>query len=244
LLSLLLLVITLITGCTGGAATPEPLPDTLEVLTKAATNIRAAKTFRMVVDRTGAEYRINTDLGTAVFKRGEVAYVAPETLQAKVRVLAASIPLDLDFFFKADKQWLRGIWTNNAWVSINFAPGFNPQALIAEQTGFQAALKSLRDIKMVGRENLIDGTPVYHIAATATGEAVSAFMAGLINVEGDVTADVYVDQKSFMPLRFVIVQTKAQWEPGQTPTTWNIDVFDFDKAVGVNDPEATHEPKS
>jgi hypothetical protein len=232
----------ILVGC-GGSATEEPLPDALQLVTKAATNIRAAQTFRMTVDRTGAEYRITTDVGTAVFKRGDVAYIAPDVLQAKVRVLALGLPIDLDFFVKEEKQWLRGIWTNNTWQSITFAPGFNPRALIAEQTGFNAAIKALKELKMVGRETLVDGTPVYHINAVADGVDVSAFMAGLIKIEGKVIADVYIDQKTDMPLRFVIVQTQAKWADGQEPTTWNIDVYDYNKPVEVSNPEATNEPK-
>lgn len=240
-IALLLLLGAALAGCSG-TATEQPLPDKVDLLKQAAANIRATKTFRMQVERTGAEYRITTDLGTAVFKSGKVQYIAPDVLQATVRVIALGLPIDLDFFFREDKQWLRGIWTNNTWQTVPIAPGFNPRSLIAEETGFNAALKALQDLKMVGREQLEDGTAVYHISAAADGKDVSAFMAGLFNVEGKVLADVYIDEKSLVPVRFVIVQTEAKWAPDQEPTKWTIDVYDVNAPATINDPEATAEP--
>lgn len=222
----------------------EPLPDPVKLLTDAAANIRAAQTFRMTVERTGTEYFINTDFGGAEFRRAEVQYAAPETIQARVRVIAARLPLDLDFFFRATNQWLRGIWTNNIWVPIDFAPGFTPAALMAEDTGFQAAINSLTALQMVGREQLVDGTPVYHVKAEAPGEAIQAFMAGLIEVTGPVLADVYIHRETGLPVRFVIVQPESVSETEPEPTTWTIEVYDFDQPVQLDEPPPAPESTS
>ena len=53
-----------------------------------------------------------------------------------------------------------------------FAPGFNPESLIAEDTGIEAALKSLIDLSYVGETQLENGADVYHLAATANGPDV------------------------------------------------------------------------
>lgn len=237
----LVLLSWMLFGCTSTKPTETPPPDPLKLLTDAATKIRATQTFRMTVERTGTEYYLNTDYGSAEFRRAEVQYAAPDKIQARVRVIAAGLPLDLDFFFRSTNQWLRGIWTNNIWVPIAFAPDFTPAALMAETTGFQAAINALTGLQMVGNEQLEDGTPVYHIKAEAPGEAVSAFMAGLIEVTGNVIADVFVQRDTGLPVRFVIVQPESVSETEPDPTTWTIDVYDFDKEVQLDEPPAAPE---
>ncbi len=239
-LATLLIGLMLAAGCAAQTA-DEPVPTPADLLTQAADRIRAAETFRMTVERTGAAYFITTDLGDAVFRRAEVQYVAPDAMQAKVRVLAAGLPIDLDFLFLGEKQWLRGIWTNNIWVSIAFAPGFTPAALIAEQTGFQAAIQSLTELQLVGRDQLVDGTPVWHLKAAADGEDVSAFMAGLIEVLGPVTADVYIHRETLLPVQFTIVQPDTVTADEPEPTTWVIEIFDFDRPASIDNPETTPE---
>lgn len=234
-----IILLSLLLAACSATPTEEPLPTPIDLLTDAAVKIRATETFRMTVERTGTEYFINTDFGGAEFRRAEVQYAAPETIQARVRVIAAGLPLDLDFFFRATNQWLRGIWTNNAWVPIAFVPGFTPAALMAEESGFQAAINALTDLEMVGREQLIDGTPVYHLKAVAPGEAIQAFMAGLIEVTGRVRADVYIHRETGLPVRFVIIQPESVSDTEPDPTTWTIEVYDFDQPVRLDDPEAT-----
>lgn len=223
-------------GCTG-APTAAP-PDPQQLLSQAAANIRQTETFRMTVERTGREYYINTDYGYAEFRRAEVQYAAPDTIQAGVRVIAAGLPIDLEIFFRGQNQWLRGIWTNNTWVRLAFVPGFTPAALMAAETGFQAAIKALTRLQMIGSEQLVDGTPVYHIKAEAEGEDVSAFMAGLIQVTGQVVADVFIHRESLLPVRFEIVQPEGEGAEDAEPTVWEIEVYDFDQPARLDDPEA------
>lgn len=222
-------------GCTGDATEPPP-PEPVALLTQAAANIRQTDTFRMTVERTGRAYYIQTDYGGAEFRRADVQYAGPDIIQARVRVVAAGLPIDLEFFFRDTRQWLRGIWTNNAWVSIAFAPGFSPAALMAAETGFQAAINALTDLQMIGRQQLVDGTPVYHVKAQAQGEDVSDLMAGLIEVTGRVMADVFVHRDTLLPVRFVIVQPDSVIPEAPEPTTWTIEVYDFDQPAQLDIP--------
>jgi hypothetical protein len=205
---------------------------------QAASNISATESFRMSVDRTGADYFITTDFGDVAFRRATAQYVAPNVMQANVRVVAGSITIDVEVFSRGENQWFRGIWTNNIWVNATFAPGFNPEALIAQETGFQAALNALLELEMVGVEELEDGTPVYHLHAVAKGEDVSALMVGLISATGNVEVDVYIHQNDLYPVRFVIVQPDTVTEAEPDPTTWTVDVYDLNAEPDIDDPEA------
>ena len=232
-----ILLVTILIGCTG---TPTETPvDPLQLLAQAAANIRAMDTFRMSVDLTGADYFIETEFNNVSFRHAVAQYVAPNVMQATVRVLVGSVPLDVEVFSRGENQWFRaGLWTGGEWVNATFAPGFNPEALIAQESGFQAALNALIDLQMVGPEELEDGTPVYHLRALAKGEDVSALMVGLINATGNVNVDVYIHRDEVYPVRFVIVQPDTVSEDEPEPTTWTVDVYDLNAEPDIDDPEA------
>lgn len=234
----LLLVTLLIAACTG-SSTPEPPPDALTLVTEASENIRSSETFRMDVVRTGAEYYVPTDLGNVDFKRAVAQYVAPNILQATVRVIAAGLPADVDVFSRGEDQWFRNtILTANQWLNAPFAEGFNPERLIAEDTGFQMALNSLINLSYVGRAQLEDGTAVHHLTGTARGEDITALMANLVEATGEVLVDVFIDQQALLPVRFVIVQPNTITEDEPEPTTWTVDVYDVNAEPELDAPES------
>jgi hypothetical protein len=231
----LMLVVLLLTAC-GSSPTPEALPDPIDLLTEAATNIRASHTLRLDVERTGADYEIETDFGSVNFKRAVAQYIAPDVLQATVRVLAAGLPVDVDIFSKGNDQWFRGIWTANIWVNALFAPGFNPETLISQEAGFQAALQALVNISAPITTELEDGTPVYQLSGTAKGEDITALMVGLIEASGNVLVDVFIDRNLLLPVRFIIVQPETATEDDPNPTTWRVDVYDVNAIAELNAP--------
>jgi hypothetical protein len=238
LVTMFIIAVVALAGCNGSPT--EAPPDPLDLLAQSAANIRAMDSFRMSVDLTGADYFIETDFGDVAFRRAVAQYVSPDVMQGTVRVLLGSVPLDVDVFSRGVNQWFRaGLWTAGEWVHATFAPGFNPEALIAQESGFQAAINALIELEMVGLEELEDGTPVYHLRAVADGEDVSALMVGLINATGNVNVDVYLHQNELYPVRFIIEQPNTVTEDQPEPTTWTVDVYDLNAAAEIDDPEAT-----
>lgn len=238
--TLLCLCALLLAGCDPGpAAVTETPPDPLALVTEASENIRQTQTFRMIVEQTGQPYFIGTDLGTAQFRRAEAQYVAPDRMQANVRILVVGLPTEADVYSHGANQWLRNdVLTGNRWVNTPFSPGFNPETLIAQETGFQASLAALIDMQYVGVETLESGVSAYHLTATANGEDVTALLAGLIYMTGTVNVDVYIDTVTRIPVRFVIVEPETVSEEYPEPTTWTIDIFDIDEPAELDDPEA------
>jgi hypothetical protein len=100
LLSILLVV--LLVGCAGAPSatqTPTAAPDPLDLVQAAAANIRSADTFRISVDEVGPKYQIYTEYATVIFRSAKAQYVAPNTMQADVSVIArdrAVVPRHLD----------------------------------------------------------------------------------------------------------------------------------------------------
>ncbi len=227
----LLLTITLLVlvGCQGGGSNDDdPPPDPVELLIESADNIRSAETFRLEVRHSGADYFVSAYLVddllpvNVAFRRAIAQYVFPDALQASVRVLLAGAAVSLEIFSRGDDQWFKLAGTD--WVDGDFAPGFNPRTLIAEDTGFQAALASLTDLDYIGTTTLEDGTGVFHLRGTANGQDVTALLVGLIEAEGLVPVDVYIDRDNRYPVRLVITQPET--DPDD-PTTWTIDVYDI-----------------
>ncbi len=236
----------LLVGCSGasnGAPTQAP-PDSLDLVKEAATNIRSADTFRISVNQTGPDYMILTEFATVYFRRATAQYVTPGTMQATIRVIAGGLPIEVEVFSRGAEQWYRAIWTGNRWVKEAFAPGFNPETLIAQDTGIEAALKSLVDLSYVGDEQLENGVSVYHLAATANGPDVAALLGGLIAPVGNVGVDVYIDRETRYPSRFVITEYASPFavtpEAGQDaePVVWTIDIYDLNATAELATPES------
>lgn len=237
---LLLAAALLLAACNGD---DDPPPDPVALLTEAANNIRSADTFRMEARHSGAPYLVSVYLDEATsglaqtaaqvaFRRAIAQYVAPDTLQADVSIILGGITTSLSVFSRGDDQWFKLPVTR--WIDGDFAPGFNPRTLIAEDTGFQAALAALTDLDYRGTTSLEDGTGVYHLHGTANGPDVTALLVGLIEAEGLVPVDVYISQDTRYPVRLVIVQPETD---AVDPTTWTIDVYDINADPALTPPE-------
>jgi hypothetical protein len=230
-----------LTACNGGGDTASISPTAL--LDEAAANLRATESFRVIIERSGADYLFVTEMGEVVFNRLEGQYAAPDVIQAQARVMRGRLPLDVEVFAEGEQQWVRGIFTNMEWQNTIFADGFNPQAIVGDQnTGLEAALDSLQEPVVVGEETLDDGTTVYHVAATAEGADVSALIANLIVMTGQVSVDVYVAKETRLPVRFVVVTPNTvNGEPSEA-TTWTIELYGFDEPAELAAPDVTAEP--
>lgn len=231
----LLLILWLTVAC---GASPQALPDPLTLIDDAAQLIHEVESFQMEVNRSGASYFIPTVLGDVSFERATLQYRAPESLQGIVRAKLRGVVLEFGVLAIGDLQWVR--LPGTAWDdSLAFAPGFNPQDMIATDSGFEAALKALLDIEMQGIERLEDGTAVYHLNGRADGQQVMDILAGLIYAEGEVLVDVYIDTRNNQPLRLIITQPGTETEIEPEPTRWHVDLFDFNQPVTIDDPLAT-----
>lgn len=242
----LLLAWLLVAGLSACAptATPEAPPDPMALVNEAVTNMRAAQTFRIAVTEAGPDYKVFTEFATVFFRQAIAQYVAPGMMQATVRVLAAGLPVEIQVFSNGADQWYRAIWTANQWVNQKFAPDFNPETLISENSGFQAALKAMIELRYAGIETLESGAQTFHLTATANGPDMSALFGGLIAPVGIVGVDVYIDQTTRAPVRFLVTEHNSPFvvtpESGQKdePVVWTIDLYDVNAPSEISTPEA------
>lgn len=238
----LLLIALIAVGC-AAPRTPEPPPDPLALIAESAANIRDVDTFRITVAQTGPNYNLYTEYATVVFRMATGQYVAPDVMQASVRVLAAGLPITVDVYAKGADQWFRAIWTGNTWLNAIFQPTFNPAELIAGETGFQSALEALLELRYVGTTTLESGVEAQRIDATADGAKVTALLGGLIAPVGEVEVEVYIGKENRLPVRFVVREFNSPYAAPPPagreaePVTWLIDLYDFNAPARIDTPQ-------
>jgi hypothetical protein len=237
LVSLLILASLILIGCNATPAAETPL-NPRDLLDQSVVNLRAVQTFRLIIERGGADYFFQSELGDVAFDRAEGQYVSPDTIGAKVKILLGNLPVEADVYAKGEDQSVRGIWTSMQWQTSVFAPGFDPSKLVSQDgSGLETAMAALVEPQLIGEETLEDGAAVYHISATANGADVSALVVNLIQMTGTVNVDIYLSKDSGLPLRFSLVQPDTVTDAEPDPTTWTIDLYDFDAAAEVELPE-------
>ncbi|MEO8607571.1 MAG: LppX_LprAFG lipoprotein [Chloroflexota bacterium] len=237
LVTLFILASLIIVGCTPNAPATEVPLDAHTLLTQSINNLRPKQTFRVIIERTGADYIFDTEMGKVAFKRAEGQYVAPDTIGAKVKIVLGTLPVEADVYAKGATQSVRGVWTSMKWQTSVFSSGFDPSKIISqENSGLDQAVNALVDPKLLGEESMDDGTAAYHISATANGADVAAMVVNLIQMTGTVNVDVYLAKDTGLPLRFVIVQPDSATATQTDPTKWTIDLFDFDAKSDIEVP--------
>jgi hypothetical protein len=225
LLLILMTLTVMLASCNGGNDESDDLEDPLALLMEAAANIRSQPTFRMEIRHSGVPFRFISNMGEGqlevTFRRAIGQYVAPDQLEADVSVIANGLTTSVLVYGRGDEQWYR--LPIFGWQDADFAEGFNPAGLIAEDTGIQAAMGTLNALTYEGTES-IDGVETYHLSGEADGGDVADLLVGMISDEGVVHVDVYVNIETRMPQRIVVTQPETDPED---PMTWTVDFYDI-----------------
>jgi hypothetical protein len=248
---LLIVLFTVLSACTGNAAqspTPTAPPDPQTLLNSAAAEVQKAQSIKIKLQLTGAPSYVDPPIqagapgNTIAFISADGAYVAPDKVSASVVASILGIPGKVDVIAIGDDQWMKNqILTAGQWVSQIFSPGFNAATLISSDQGIQSALKAMKEIKVVGIEK-IDGVDMYHIYGKAAGVDIAALTVGLIR-GADVTVDIYLVVETGRVDRVIMVQPDTVTEKEPKPTTWQLELFDYNGDAKIEAPIlATEQP--
>ena len=244
---MLLMIVAMLgmAACSTQAATEAP-PDADELLQQATENVLAVNTLRMTVERTGKDYLLETDLGSAIFDRMEAQYQSPDTLQAKAKVKLLGLPVEIEIFAKDEDQWWRLAGTS--WQNMIFLPGFNPRALLQEKDrGLRAAFGALKNVQLAGETQLEDGTTAYHLTATADGAEISWMMVYLVEITGSTTIDAYIDKAQRLPVKLTVTEPETATDKAGT-RVWTMEFYDFNAVTSLTPPppapESTATPEA
>src|ERR1051326_3342145 len=73
---LLLIVVCILAGCNGGSATQQAVATTAptDLVQQAAANARSLNTLKMSIERTGADYVFESQVGSVIFNHLDAQY--------------------------------------------------------------------------------------------------------------------------------------------------------------------------
>lgn len=223
----------LLIGCTGQTAPP---PDPVVLVAQAAQHIQEAETFAVTIERAGAPVYVDAN-SLINFLRANGHYVAPDRVQATVRVLFQSLASDIDVIAVGDEQYFRHtVLTGGQWFNGEFSPGFNAEELIQSESGLARVMSAIKDLELVGQAS-IDGSAMWHLHGSAIGREVAALTIDLIPAQADVEVDLYIRVDDTHAERMVIVQPDTITADEPEPSTWTVEIFDYngDYAVAIPD---------
>ncbi len=233
LVILLVVSLTLLMGCA-----PDPPPaDALALVEAAADHIQAAESFAVSIERSGAPAYIDGN-GVINFLRATGSYVAPDRVQARVRVQVSGLAGDIDVIAIGEEQYYRhAILTGGAWLNAEFSPGFNAETLVRSESGLARAMRAIKSLTLVGPATL-DGVRMWHLTGTAVGSEVAALTIGLIPAEDDVEVSLYIRADTGQAERMILVQPDTVSDSEPEPSTWTVEVYDYNGDYTITAPGA------
>jgi hypothetical protein len=230
------MIILVLTGCNGTAnQTPTPLPDAKTLLNRAATEIQNAKSVQVKLQLTGAPAYVDVT-NTIAFISANGVYVAPDLLNATVAASLLGVPGSVDVIAIGDTQYMKNkLLTGDKWLQCEFSPGFNAQKLISSDSGIQAGIQSLKDVKLVGIEN-VDGVNMFHISGSAADADISSLTVGLIR-GSTVQADIFIVVDTGRVDRVIMVQPDTVTDKQPKPSTWTLELYNYNGGGQVTAPQ-------
>ena len=203
-----------LSACGGdGAPTAE------EILAKASEATLAINTVQFAIEREGPPPVIDASTG-AKFVSATGFYEAPDTVQATLRAETNFGVQDLEMVFSPEGNTMTVPGLGAIDLPSDFP--FNPVSVFQAE-GLPAILtEAIAEPTLEGEETL-EGVAVYHVSGVASGESLSALIAGAVDV-GDMTLDLYVDKETFQLVRIALTE-----EAGDR---WLIDLFAYDEPAG------------
>ncbi len=235
---LLTLAVLLLAACNTGSA-PTPTPVSVNALVEEASQVLSqAKSFRVIIERAGAPVYIDTADTTGIieFMRAEAEYASPDRIHADVKIKIGGLVAQGNFIAIGADQYLSNpTLTGGRWLLYTFIPGLDPAAILAENGGLQTALRSVRELQLVGVED-VDRVRAYHIRGVGDGRDVSALTLGLIGGY-NVNVDAWISVDGLRVIRVEVEEPNRPLPEGRTePPSWVIELYDYNAPVEVETP--------
>jgi hypothetical protein len=224
-----LVLILLLSACQSNQAvdlTPA------EILLRSSQRLQSLGGFHVSLLRTGAPAYLDTG-GTLSFSRLDGNYVAPDSIQAKVKVVTPGIVVEVDVISIARVQWQTNPITGQ-WEQLPEDWGFNPASLFEAQSGLPAILISdLSDLQVSkGELDEMPGKVFYLLTARLGGKNLYTLSNGLIG-PGDMDAQIWIDPQTFDLHRVLLIEYA---QDAELERTWQIDFWDFNKVIDIQAP--------
>jgi hypothetical protein len=235
---LLRLFIISIFLCGCRAETPTPLPPD-EILSRSITRLYETSGLHFVVERSGAPAFLDV-AKTLSLRRMEGDYVAPDRVQATVRIITTGFVAEIEVIGIGDIQWETNPLSRE-WEQLPPQWGFNPTSLFDSSTGLQPILENdLENLEYVGYEQLEDwpGKQLYSLTGLLRGNRIYRTTFGLIG-PGRLDMQLWISPETFEVYRMILTE---EGEGEEEASTWTIDFWDYDQAIEIEPPIPENSP--
>jgi hypothetical protein len=213
-------------------ATPIPLPPN-EIVLNAIMRIQETSGFHFTIERSGAPAYIDAD-HTIAIRRMEGDYIAPDRVQATVRIIAPGLVTEVEVIGIGDTQWQTNILSGK-WQELPPEWGFNPSIFFDANVGLMPILESdLVNLELNDNLELDDypGVLLYALSGRVAGERVYELTYGLIGPQS-LEVTMWIAPETFELYRMVITDHKQEEEEA---TLWTLDFWEYDQLFDIQPP--------
>ncbi len=230
LLACILLLVSL-PGCV--RATPEPLAPE-EILDLAIDRTASLRGFAFLLVRDGSRAYLDP-FGTIALGRIEGAFVAPDKVQATVRVITPGMITEFDIISLASEQWFTNLVTGE-WEILPPEWGLYPATLFEPETGMVSVLRE--DVSNLALQGVVEieempGRDLYHLSADLNGENLYYVSYGLIASQS-MQVQLWIDPSTFDIHRIMLTEPMPE---EVEPRIWTLDFWNFDQVIEIVPPD-------
>ncbi len=234
--TLILIVSLLRVGCAPEpTVVPTPTPDPQAVAARAGTAMQTVQWLHFVLEGDGSPAYIDAE-ETLVFRRAEGDYVAPDRLQASVKVMAAGLVAEIQVITVQKKRWMTNLLTGQ-WEELPAGWELSPSALFDAEVGIphlmtQGLVAARTQVEGPAEFDDLDGA-FWYLTSETTGDQVHAMSGGLIP-SGPAQLEAWIDPTTYLIHRIRLVLPES--DPEQ-PMELTIEFSLFDEPLDIQPPK-------
>ena len=225
------LILVPLAGC--ARPTPEPLPP-MEILDRAIDRTAGLRGFECLLVRDGSRAYLDP-FKTMALGRIEGAFVAPDKLEATVRVITPGMVTEFHIISLGEDQWYTNLVTGE-WEILPPEWGFYPATLFEPETGMVSVLRD--DVSNLVLQGVVEmeempGREFYYLTADLSGENLYYVSYGMIASQS-MQVELWIDPGSFDIHRIKLTEPLPEEEE---PRLWTLDFWDFNQVIEIAPPD-------
>jgi lipoprotein LprG len=237
-ITILLYLLSSLMMATCSLSPPEDLPAE-DILTRAVERTAQLEGFAFSMVREGTRAYFDPE-ETVAFRRVEGVFMAPDAVQALVRVVTPGMVSEFQILSLGNQQWFTNVVTG-AWEMAPADWSFNPATLFEPESGMAYVLKEdlidpvLMDVVQIDE---LPGRDLYYVAADLRGDHIYFLSYGLIASE-NMQVELWIEPRTFEIHRIVLTENLPN---EMEPRVWQLDFWDFNVFVEIIAPEVQGSP--
>jgi hypothetical protein len=206
--------------------TLTPTPSPAEILSKAGDAMQEMNTARFTLLREGNPIVLEAATGMS-FNAASGEYQAPDRVHAVVKVGLMGSILEIEVYWLPEGVYISNPLTKK-FEAVTGGLGFDGAAIF-KPDGMPGVLnkRGIQNPSRIGNETIEDVETI-HISGEADGAVLAPLTAGALQAGTMYPVDVWVDQSTFIPVRFHIVEPDG--------SGWVIDLYDINAEIEIDLP--------